>query len=50
MYCCLDAPGVFDEVHYGKLFTILLARNVSPYVSFFFFFFLGNKHVFLERF
>ena len=32
MYCCLDAPGVFDEVHYGKLFTILLARNVSPYV------------------
>ena len=33
VYCCLlDASKAFDKVHYGKLFTILLARNVSPYV------------------
>ena len=31
VYCCLlDASKAFDKVHYGKLFTILLARNVSP--------------------
>ena len=33
VYCCLlDASKAFDKVHYGKLFTILLAKNVSPYV------------------
>ena len=33
VYCCLlDASKAFDKVHYGKLFTILLARNVSPHV------------------
>ena len=32
VYCCLlDASKAFDQVYYGKLFTILLARNVSPY-------------------
>ena len=31
VYCCLlDASKAFDKVHYGKLFTILLTRNVSP--------------------
>ena len=33
VYCCLlDASKAFDKIHYGKLFTILLAGNVSPHV------------------
>ena len=33
VYCCLlDASKAFDKVHYGKLFTILLAKNVSLHV------------------
>ena len=31
VYCCLlDASKAFDKVHYGKLFTILLAKMYHP--------------------
>lgn len=31
VYCCLlDASKAFDKVHYGKLFTMLLTKQISP--------------------
>ena len=31
MYCCLlDASKAFDKVHYGKLFNVLLSRDIHP--------------------
>ena len=33
LYCCLlDASKVFDRTHYGKLFLILLSKNMPPLV------------------
>ena len=34
VYCCLlDASKAFDKIHFGKLFTLLLKRNIpSPFV------------------
>ena len=32
VYCCLlDASKAFDKIHYGKLFSTLLQRNVNVY-------------------
>ena len=34
IYCCLlDASKAFDKVHYGKLFSILLSKNMHPLVD-----------------
>ena len=31
MCCCLlDASKAFDKVHYGKLFNVLLSRDIHP--------------------
>ena len=31
VYCCLlDASKAFDRVHYGKLFNVLLSRDIHP--------------------
>ena len=31
MYCCLlDDSKAFDKVHYGKLFNVLLSRDIHP--------------------
>ena len=31
VYCCLlDASKAFDYVHYGKLFIVLLSRDILP--------------------
>ena len=31
MYCCLlDTSKAFDKVHYGKLFNVLLSRDLQP--------------------
>ena len=33
IYCCLlDASKAFDRIHYGKLFSILLSKNMHPLV------------------
>ena len=28
--CLLDASKAFDRIHHGKLFKILLSKNISP--------------------
>ena len=34
VYCCLlDASKAFDKVHYGKLFKMLLSKNISPFIT-----------------
>ncbi len=33
VYCCLlDASKAFDKVHYGKLFSLLISKSISPKV------------------
>ena len=33
IYCCLlDASKAFDRIHYGKLFSILLSKNMHRLV------------------
>ena len=31
--CLLDASKAFDRIHYGKLFTILLSKQVPAFIS-----------------
>ena len=32
MYCCLlDVSKAFDRIHYGRLFSIVFYKNMSPF-------------------